>query len=148
MECHTEHGRNKDFWNSATGNVIDYREVKARLIWGVQTFHVEEICFDPYNSRQLSTQLIDEGYECVEIRQGYATLAEPSKKILELVASGKLRHGGHPILRWNASCLSTKEINDCLMFAKPSGRRILRALMECQPRRMQWLARCYRFRKV
>jgi hypothetical protein len=36
-------------------------------------------------------------------------LSEPSKKILELIALGKLRHGGYPILRWNASCLSTKE---------------------------------------
>lgn len=105
------------------GNVIDYREVKARLVWGAQMFDQREICFDPYNSRQLSTQLIDEGYECVEIRQGYATLSEPSKKILELVASGKLRHGGHPILRWNASCLSTKESNDCLMFAKPQRQK-------------------------
>jgi phage terminase large subunit-like protein len=107
----------------STGNVIDYREVKARLIWGSRKFDLREICFDPYNSRQLSTQLMDEGYECVEIRQGYATLSEPSKKILELVASGKLRHGGHPILRWNASCLSTKESNDCMMFAKPQRQK-------------------------
>jgi phage terminase large subunit-like protein len=111
------------FLELCVGNVIDYREVKARLIWGVQTFDLREICFDPYNSRQLSTQLIDEGYECVEIRQGYATLSEPSNKILELVASGKLRHGAHPILRWNASCLSTKESNDCLMFAKPQRQK-------------------------
>jgi phage terminase large subunit-like protein len=111
------------FLELSAGNVIDYREVKARLIWGAKMFDLREICLDPYNSRQLSTQLIDEGYECVEIRQGYATLSEPSKKILELVASGKLRHGGHPILRWNASCLSTKESNDCLMFAKPQRQK-------------------------
>jgi phage terminase large subunit-like protein len=101
------------------GNVIDYREVMARLIWGSQMFDLVEIAFDPYNSRQLSTQLIDDGYPCVEIPQGYGTLSEPSKKILELVASGKLHHGGHPILRWNASCLSTKESNDRMMFHKP-----------------------------
>jgi phage terminase large subunit-like protein len=35
------------------------------------------------------------------------------------VASGKLYHGGHPILRWNASCVTAKESNDNLMFAKP-----------------------------
>lgn len=111
------------FLELSEGNVIDYRDVKARLIWGAQMFDLKEICFDPYNSRQLSTQLVDEGYECVEIRQGYASLSEPSKKILELVASGKIHHGGHPILRWNASCLSTKESNDCLMFAKPQRQK-------------------------
>jgi phage terminase large subunit-like protein len=46
-------------------------------------------------------------------------LSEPSKKLLELVAAGKFHHGGHPVLRWNASCLATEESNDNLMFTKP-----------------------------
>ena len=74
---------------------------------------------DPWNSRQISVPMIEQGHTCVEIRQGVATLSEPSKKLLELVAAGKLRHGGNPVLRWNASCLSTKENNDNLMFTKP-----------------------------
>jgi phage terminase large subunit-like protein len=111
------------FLELAEGDAIDYRDVKARLIWGAQMFDLKEICFDPWNSKQISTQLIDEGYECVEVRQGYATLSEPCKKILELVATRKLHHGAHPVLRWNASCLSTKENNDCLMFHKPERQK-------------------------
>lgn len=107
------------FLELSPGNVIDYRDIKARLAWGAEMFDLQEICLDPWNSRQISVPMVEEGFKCVEIRQGYATLSEPSKKFLELVASGKLRHGGHPVLRWNASCLSTKETNDCLMFAKP-----------------------------
>jgi phage terminase large subunit-like protein len=87
--------------------------------WAHETFELEEICFDPWNSRQISVPLMEQRFECVEIRQGVATLSEPSKKLLELVASGKLRHGGHPVLRWNASCLAAKENNDNLMFSKP-----------------------------
>ena len=34
-----------------------------------------------------------------------------------------LHHGGHPVLRWNASCLTTKEINDNLIFCKPERSR-------------------------
>jgi len=49
----------------------------------------------------------------------YQSLSEPSKKILAAVAHGKLHHGGHPVLRWNASCLATVARNDNLMFAKP-----------------------------
>jgi phage terminase large subunit-like protein len=63
--------------------------------------------------------MVGEGYVCIEIRQGVATLSEPSKKLLELVAAGKLHHGGHPVLRWNASCVTAKESNDNLMFTKP-----------------------------
>ncbi len=107
------------FLELSAGNVIDYRDVKARLEWGARMFDLQEMCFDPWNSRQISVPLVEEGYNCQEIRQGYATLSEPSKKFLEIIASGKLRHGGHPVLRWNASCLSSKESNDNLMFAKP-----------------------------
>lgn len=107
------------FLEVSTGSVIDYREIQARLEWGARMFDLREICWDPWNSRQISVPMIEAGFTCVEIRQGYQTLSEPSKKLLALVSAGKLHHGGHPILRWNASCLSTVERNDNLMFAKP-----------------------------
>jgi phage terminase large subunit-like protein len=108
------------FIELSTGDVIDYRDVKARLEWASEVFDLREMCFDPWNSRQISVPLVEEGYKCVEIRQGFATLSEPSKKLLELVTAGKLRHGGHPVLRWNASCLVAKETNDNLIFTKPA----------------------------
>ena len=107
------------FIELSSGNVIDYRDVQARLEWAAQMFDLREICFDPWNSRQISVQMIQDGYACVEIRQGLATLSEPSKKLLELIIAGKFHHGGHPVLRWNASCVASKEINDNLMFTKP-----------------------------
>jgi phage terminase large subunit-like protein len=111
------------FIELSAGDVIDYRDVKARLQWAHEVFELREICFDPWNSRQISVPLVEEGYTCVEIRQGFATLSEPSKKLLALVTEGKLRHGGHPVLRWNASCLTAKEANDNLMFTKPARSR-------------------------
>lgn len=107
------------FIELCAGNVIDYREVRARLEWGTRWFRLEEFCFDPWNSREMSVPMVEDGQPCVEIRQGYQTLSEPSKKLLELVASGKLYHGDHPVLRWNASCLSAKWSNDNVMFTKP-----------------------------
>jgi phage terminase large subunit-like protein len=101
------------------GAVIDYRDIRARLEWGSRVFNLEEFCFDPWNSREMSVPMIDDGYKCVEVRQGFQSLSEPSKKLLELVASGKLYHGGHPVLRWNASCLNARWYNDNLMFTKP-----------------------------
>ena len=110
---------NQGFMEASPGDVIDYRDVKARLEWGAQEFDLQEICFDPWNSRQISAPLAEEGHVCVEIRQGVLSLSEPSKKLLELVAGEKLHHGGHPVLRWNASCVTAKENNDNLMFSKP-----------------------------
>ena len=107
------------FLELCPGSVIDVREMKKRIEWGSRMFNLVECCFDPAESRQISVPMIEEGFTCVDIRQGFAHLNEPCNKILELVASGKLRHGGHPILRWNAHCLATKELNDQIMWAKP-----------------------------
>jgi phage terminase large subunit-like protein len=42
------------------------------------------------------------------LRQGWASLNQPTKTLGELVASGRLRHEGNPILRWHASNAVTK----------------------------------------
>src|SRR5580765_2113403 len=102
------------------GNAIDYREVKARLLWAAELFNVRMMCFDRFNSREMSTQLIDEGYKCVEVSQGYDGMNEPVKKLLELVnGTQKLRHGGHPILRWNMLCADIEQHYDLVRFVKP-----------------------------
>ena len=107
------------FLELSPGSVIEYRDVRARLEWGARMFRLEEICWDPWNSRELSSRMEEAGYVCVEVCQGFQSLSEPSKKLLELVASARLYHGDHPVLRWNASCLNAKWANDNLMFAKP-----------------------------
>ena len=59
--------------------VVDYNDVQARIEWGAEVFDLQEICFDPWNSRQISASLVVKGHVCVEIRQGFASLSEPSK---------------------------------------------------------------------
>jgi phage terminase large subunit-like protein len=100
------------------GEIIDHRDVQARLEWGARMFEVEKFCFDKYNSREISIPMTETGYPCVEIPQGF-NRSDPNKKLLELIAQGKFRHGGHPILRFNASCLSTKERDGLVRFIKP-----------------------------
>lgn len=108
------------FLELAPGDVIDYRDIRARLEWGAQMFDLQEICWDPWNSRQISAPMIEVGYKCLEIRQGYQTLNEPTKKILEAVVRGALHHGGHPVLRWHAGCACTiTDGKDNIMFTKP-----------------------------
>ena len=64
------------------------------------------IGYDPWNASQMATWLQDEdGLEIMEVRQGTRTLSEPFKTLVGLIADGKLRHGGNPVLRWNAANL-------------------------------------------
>jgi phage terminase large subunit-like protein len=44
----------------------------------------------------------------LQVRQGFASLSAPTKELLRLVLDRKLRHGGHPVLRWCASNLAPR----------------------------------------
>lgn len=107
------------------GDVVDYDLVRNRIVDLSERFHILEIGFDPWNAQQIATQLGSDGLTMVEIRQGTATMGEPSKELEALVISHRLDHGQHPILRWNASNITVrKDANENYMpdKAKSSGR--------------------------
>ena len=99
----------QDFMELTDGNVIDYAWIRAKVNELSVTYRISEIGYDPWNATQLTTWLMEDGAEMVPVRQGFASLTAPTKEIEKLVAAGKLRHGGHPVLRWNASNVSVKE---------------------------------------
>jgi len=100
--------RRQGLLETTPGNVLDYAAVRAKIDWAAETFRLQEICFDPWNATSFVQQLIEGGYRCIEIRQGSKTLSAPMKHLLEKVLMGKMRHGGHELLTWNADCVSVK----------------------------------------
>lgn len=112
------------FITLSPGTAIDYGDVHARIAWGCEMFDVQDVCFDPYNSREMSTALIAEGLPCIEVPQRTMHLNESTKKFLRLVGEGKIGHGNHPVLAWNASCFCTKsDGNDLIRPVKPDRER-------------------------
>jgi phage terminase large subunit-like protein len=103
------------------GNVCDYERVREDLLQLHRTWNVEGIAIDPWNSRQLSAQLLAEGVNVQEFRQGFASFADPCRQLERLVIAGGLAHGGNPVLRWCASNVAV-EI-DAAGNMKPSKRR-------------------------
>ena len=85
------------------GNVIDYRFIRARILALRDEFEIAQIAFDRWNSTEIVTNLMDDGFEMVKIGQGFASMNAPTKRLLELVLTGELEHGGNPVLRWMAS---------------------------------------------
>jgi phage terminase large subunit-like protein len=90
------------------GNVIDYEAIKAKVIWASELFELRELAYDPRSATQIAIQLGERGITCVPIQQSFASLSEPMKKLMDLALSQKLRHGGHPVLTWNADCVEAK----------------------------------------
>ena len=49
-----------------------------------------------------------DGMVPVEVRQGYKSMSPPMKEIEQLTMGKKIKHNGHPILRWNIGNVEVK----------------------------------------
>ena len=107
----------RDGWLIATpGNVTDYayvrRELTGRYMDGDQVAHdpecladryeLAEIGYDRWNATQLATEFSEDGAAMVPIPQTYAGLGPGWRELERLILDHRLRHGGHPVLRWMA----------------------------------------------
>lgn len=110
------------------GGATDYSFVETAVIDAVANYKLIDVGYDGWNASQTANVLQAKGVTCWEFRQGYASLTEPSKELERLIVAKLLRHGGHPVLRWNAQCVAVKEDeNGNIRPVKPkkkSGKRI------------------------
>lgn len=109
-------------WITETsGDVIDYAVVKAQILDDVARFRPEEVAYDRWNASQLVLELQDGGVQMVEFAQGPKSY-NPAMQALETAyVSGKLRHGGNPVLTWNAANLVPRR--DVNMNMAPDRKR-------------------------
>lgn len=99
--------------------------IKKQLsAWGLpeeglgSVVQIKEIAIDRWNSTQLQTQLMGDGFTVVPFGQGFASMTAPSKELEKIIASHELSHGGHPVLRWMASNVAVEQ--DAAGNIKPS----------------------------
>ena len=90
------------------GNVTDYDVIRRDINQFAKTYNVRQVAIDRWNATQLSLQLQGDGIEVVGFGQGFGSMSSPSKQLEGLIVSGKLRHGGNPVLSWMASNASVK----------------------------------------
>jgi phage terminase large subunit-like protein len=95
-------------FNLTPGNVIDYAFIRAKIHELRDRYEIQEIAFDRWNSSDLVTKLTDDGFTMVKFGQGFAEMSAPTKRLLELVLTEELAHGGNPVLRWMASNVMVK----------------------------------------
>jgi phage terminase large subunit-like protein len=95
------------------GDVIDYDAITVALRADAETYDLQEVAYDRWGATQLASDLLEEGFPLVQVGQGFATMSGPTKELLRLITSGRWRHGGNPVVRWQAGNLITR--------ADPSG---------------------------
>jgi phage terminase large subunit-like protein len=92
------------------GNVVDYEAIRATLHEWRESFDVRGIAFDPWNATDLVNRLQEQdGFTCVPMRQGFASLSAPTKALEKSIVARELRHDGDPVLRWNVSNVAIEQ---------------------------------------
>lgn len=83
------------------GDVVDYQYIRKRINDIAKAHKLKDVGTDPWNATQITTELVEQdGIKVIEFRQGFVSMSSPCKEIERLVMSGKLAHGGNPVLRW------------------------------------------------
>lgn len=119
-----------DGWITCTsGEVVDYSVVMDYYIDKIEEYGVfcESFCVDPWGAIQLSNDLIEHGYEVINIVQGIKTLSEPTKVFREEVYKTNVEHDNNPVLGWalgNAIVNSVDKNENIMLDKKRSTDRI------------------------
>lgn len=100
----------KNWLTTTDGAVVDYDYIRAYIkkMEKEHGWHIKEIGYDPYNATQFAQQMEADGYVMVEIRQGVATLSEPTKDLRAKVKSKKIIHPKNDLLTWAMGNAVTK----------------------------------------
>lgn len=107
-----------EFLIATPGNITDYDFVQAKILELAETYAIAEIGFDRWNATQLATSLTQDGAQMKAIPQTHSGLGPAWRELDKLVLEGKIRHGGHPILRWMAGNVEVE--TDAAGNQKPS----------------------------
>jgi phage terminase large subunit-like protein len=91
------------FIEPTEGNVVDYAAIEQRIRADSALFQVREIAYDPWNATHIALRLQEEGAAMVEFRQGFRSMAAPTRELEKLIVSKKRAHGGNPVTRWMAA---------------------------------------------
>lgn len=108
------------------GNVIDYTYIMNTMKDTRDKYDIRGIGYDRYLMEQLANKFDQADVDLslwplIPIGQGYASMSEPTKELERIATGGKLRHGGHPVLRWMVSNVQIE--TDAAGNIKPTKRK-------------------------
>ena len=118
----------KQGWLTATpGSTVDYELVAGKMLELSDEYHVVKVAFDRYRMKELEGCLSRIGRELPlePFGQGFVSMAPALDALEAELLNGRVRHGGHPVLRMCAvNAVVTKDPagNRKLDKSKATGR--------------------------
>lgn len=90
-----------DYLTIIPGAVIDYGQVKRDILADARRYQIVDLNIDRlFQAQQISNELSDEGLRIFGFGLGFLSMAPIMREFERLLLAEKIRHGGHPVLRW------------------------------------------------
>ena len=105
---------------------IDYHDVTQWFLEQVRDFDLRPlwIGYDSWNAQFWCDEMIQEGFDMVEVRQGFKTESAPLKQMKADLMDKKINYNNNPILKWNLSNVVVKtDDNENIMLSKEKARQ-------------------------
>lgn len=105
---------------------IDYRDITNWFLEEVQNNDLRPlwIGYDSWNAQFWCDEMKTNGFDMVEVRQGYKTESAPLKQMKADLMDKKINYNNNPILKWNLSNVVVKQDdNENIMLSKEKSRQ-------------------------
>lgn len=93
------------------GAKVDYSDVTKWFVEQVQEYDLRPLWvgYDSWNAQYWHDEMVDQGFDMVEVRQGAKTMSMPMKQLKADLIEKKVNYNNNPILKWCLSNLSIKQ---------------------------------------
>lgn len=114
-------------WMRLSGDSkIDYHDITQWYLEEVRNNDLRPlwIGYDSWNAEFWRQEMTDEGFDMVEVRQGFKTESAPLKQMKADLMDKKINYNNNPILKWNLSNVAIKQDdNENIMITKEKSKQ-------------------------
>ena len=105
---------------------IDYHDVTKWFLEQVQEYDLRPLWvgYDSWNAEYWKIEMVENGFDMVEVRQGYKTESAPLKQMKADLMDKKINYNNNPITKWNLSNVVVKtDDNENIMLSKEKAKQ-------------------------
>ena len=92
------------------GNRVDYSDVTQWYLKMVKEYGIRPLWvgYDSWNAQYFTEEMKANGFNMVEVRQGFKTLSTPMKELQAELIGKRINYNNNPILKWNLTNVAIK----------------------------------------
>jgi phage terminase large subunit-like protein len=121
--------QNRKILTATPGNQIDYEYIKNTILQTYWLHKVSWVDYDKHKSTELVQELMKQEVNMYVFPQTINYYSFPTMEFERLLYNGKIRHGGHPILRWMMANVDVKfGINEDVRYIKTDAKKRIDAI--------------------